>query len=438
MTTLVSQARRELLRKLLERYERSQMYGHPAPWPRDMIVPIDRKEFPAAFAPEGREELSALCQAIRELTRNGAARAVHFRGLPDERPREIRLGPAEVAQAYTAASADGFEPLSIGLQAFADCVRSLADPTLPPWMQAFLARLKAGGGDPVNLPVLGMRREHFKREWRQLVSALTAAAALARGVSGWERVVSEKFFGDSKKLGSMRSTVAQLLTRADPRWEGLEPDDSLDILEAYGVRRKPGLLRCAGAAELRIGERTYFLEDFNPTAHLPEEWAPPWVEGVVAASPAWITTIENEFPFLSYVLEAGGPCGLGKRSEIVIYTAGFPSLILVDTLAGLAQRSPRIGFRHWGDADLGGLRIWWLLRSRLNRPVELFRTRAEWLEEEATRLAQPLTPLETRGLVRLQQELDGSPEVNEPDVAAGRALLIVLLNTGKKVEQERY
>jgi hypothetical protein len=249
--------------------------------------------------------------------------------------------------------------------------------------------------------------------------------------------VSEKLFADSKKLGSLRGTVAQLLARADPRWEGLEPDDSFDILEAYGVRRKPGLLRCAGAAALKIGERAYFLEDFNPTAHLPEEWAPAWVRGVVAASPAWITTIENELPFLSYVLEAGGPCGLRERSEIVVYTAGFPSLILVDALAGLARQRPSLGFRHWGDADLGGLRIWWLLRSQLNRPVELFRTRAEWLEEEATRLAQPLTPLETRGLVRLQQELDGSPEVNEPDVAVVRALLIPLLKTGKKVEQER-
>jgi len=438
MTTLVSQARRDLLRKLLERYERSQMYGRPAPWPRDVIVPIDRKEFPAAFAPEGREELAALCRAIGELTRLGAARAVHFRGLPGERPREIRLGPAEVAPAYTAAAPDGFEPLSTGLQAFADCVRSLADPSLPPWMQAFLARLTAGGADPVNLSALGMRREHFKREWRQLVPALTAAVALARGVSGWERVASEKIFGDSKMLGSLRGMVAQLLIRADPRWEGLEADDSFDILEAYGVRRKPGLLRCAGAAELRIGERSYFLEDFNPTAHLPEEWAGPWVQGLAAASPAWITTIENEFPFLSYVLEAGGPCGLRERSEIAVYTAGFPSLTIVDALAGLARQRPRLRFRHWGDADLGGLRIWWLLRSRLNRPVELFRTRAEWLEEEAARLAQPLTPLETRGLVRLRQELDGSPEVNEPDIAAARALLIALLKTGKKVEQERY
>ena len=64
-----------------------------------------------------------------------------------------------------------------------------------------------------------------------------------------------------------------------------------------------------------------------------------------------ITTVENEFPFLAYVEEAGGPTGLGDRDEIAVYVAGFPAPVLIDTLAAIAARKPGLRFQHWGDAD---------------------------------------------------------------------------------------
>ena len=49
-----AKGRRELLHRLLEKYERGGMYGRSAPWPREVILRIDPKEFPAV----GREELA--------------------------------------------------------------------------------------------------------------------------------------------------------------------------------------------------------------------------------------------------------------------------------------------------------------------------------------------------------------------------------------------
>ena len=45
----------------------------------------------------------------------------------------------------------------------------------------------------------------------------------------------------------------------------------------------------------------------------------------------------------------------------------------------IAARKLALQLRHWGDADLGGLRIRLLIRARLGHPVALYRTRAEWL-----------------------------------------------------------
>src|SRR5207249_12316101 len=130
---------------------------------------------------------------------------------------------------------------------------------------------------------------------------------------------------------------------------------------------KPAVLHCAGRAALSVAGRAYLLEDFRPTAHLPGEWAASWIEALSSPTITCITTIENEFPFLAYVEDAGGSAGLRARGEIAVYTAGFPTPVLTDSLAAVARHDPAKRFQHWGDADAGGLRIWWLLRTRLRR-----------------------------------------------------------------------
>jgi len=200
------------------------------------------------------------------------------------------------------------------------------------------------------------------------------------------------------------------------------------------VRRKPGLLRCAGAASLHIGDRIYALEDFTPAAHLPDSWADAWIDALIAAGIRRVTTIENEFPFLSYVEEAGGPLGLASRGEVAVYTGGFPTPRLTSSLAALAARSGA-RFQHWGDADVGGLRIWWFLRSRLARPLRLVRTTAAWLASESSSGGRPLTSVERQALVRTRGEL---ARVAGADIEDALALLDALLDCGVKVEQERY
>ena len=212
-------------------------------------------------------------------------------------------------------------------------------------------------------------------------------------------------------------------------------EEASDLLEAYGVRRKPGLLRCAGTATIRIGGRDYMLEDFTPVAHLPDAWSDAWVDALASSGVQLVTTIENEYPFLSYVEEAGGPRNLGARSEIAVYTAGFPTPALVLALRTLSHRMPELKFRHWGDADVGGLRIWWFLRCRLERPVSLFRTTAAWVESELHRGGKKLSADEIEALRRLKSVV--SPAINR-DTDSASDLIVTLLEHGVKIEQERY
>lgn len=428
--------RRELLARLLEAHERSVSYGRPAPWPRDVILKLDARSFPDAFAPDGRERRVSLVTAAAELEAEGRLRVVrHVRGPLVSEPKEIRLGPDEVGPAYEAAEALGYEPLSVGLREVERHAVKLAEQPCIVWMRAYLEGLALGARD-ADVNGVGMSRERLKREWRDLLPALTAATGLARGVAqAWERVVSERLLNDSKLLGRIRALVVAVLVRADPRWEGLPPEEASDLLEAYGVRRKPGLIRCAGAATLHVGTGVYRMDDFVPVAHLPDAWAHAWVDGIVEAKVRQVTTIENEYPFLAYVEESGGPAGLGARGEVAVYTAGFPTPSLIEALASLAERAAEVSFRHWGDADVGGIRIWWFLRSHLQRPLAHFRTTAEWITAEASRGGRLMSGVERGALARLRAELE---PVEGEDIAVAREVIAALLACGVKLEQERY
>ncbi len=113
--------------------------------------------------------------------------------------------------------------------------------------------------------------------------------------------------------------------------------------------------------------------------------------------------------------------------------------VLIDALAEIAARKPGLRFQHWGDADLGGLRIWWFLRTRVGRALTLFRTHAEWLEE-AVRSGGgvPLDEGERTGLTRLRRQLAAADQASAPDISDGLRLIDALLRLGAKVEQERW
>jgi hypothetical protein len=438
MKSIESSARRELLTRLLDAYERSAMYGRKAPWARPVCLRLNPGAFPEAFAPDGREWLAQLRAEADALERAGAVTVVRSKGglYESQDPREVRLGPEHVEVAYALARDLGYEPLEASLRTLAEHSRNLSERTGVPWARSFLAEasveLARGEGGR-----LGASRERLKRDWQDWRDALTAAEALACGARGWERVVSERLFTDSKRLAAIRGQVAGLLVRMDPRFAEAAPEEPQEVLEAYGIRRRPGLVRCSGCVGLRIGGREYRLEDFSPSAHLPEDWAEAWVAGVAAAEVEVLTTVENEYPFLAFIEEAGGPRALGERRELVVYTGGFPPPVLTAALGQLAARRADLRFRHWGDADVGGLRIWWHLHRMLARPLELFRTTPEWLMQHQHR-AQPLSASERSELERFGQALRGSAEADCPDVREACRLIGLLLSLGIKIEQERY
>lgn len=435
----------ELLRRMLDQYEAGARFERADA--RDVLLRLDERDFPEAFASDGHDVLLELEAAIDALDDAGALRVVRRRARGAGEQVELRLGPAELRGAYEIAHAHGYLALREALDRLVDHLHALraarAGASAPEWWVAFLGSLAAGAA---RADLSGLRiddRQRLKSEWAEIRDALTAADALSRTVDTWERHLSESLFSDSKRLGRIRPRVAQLLRSADPRWLDVpagERTDSINVVTQYGVRRRPPVITVAGAFPIPLkADRLYELADFAPAAILPASWGPAVAAGASAGQVQVVSTIENEYPFLAYIEEAGGPSGLGARAEMVVYVGGFPSVATMKLLTHLVAGRPSVAVRHWGDADAGGLTIWWHLRSQLGRPVELYRTTAAWVEEAASRDGQRLSESERlalRALVaRLQEAMAGEPDA--ADLPAALSLAETLLRLGIKLEQER-
>lgn len=156
------------------------------------------------------------------------------------------------------------------------------------------------------------------------------------------------------------------------------------------------------------------------------DWSVPWMaitsetleamEGLEATARR-VVTIENLVAFEEYVRREM------PDHEIAVFTRGMPSRLVIRFLEKIIRAgTPRVA--HWGDLDLGGLRIFRHLREVLPVAVEPFRM-------EPALLGQlPGCPLTDDDIDGLRSWLDDDAPL--PKLAAQ------LLEHGEKVEQESW
>jgi hypothetical protein len=423
-----------LLWRLLETYER-RWSERGEPPQRDTILKLGPATFPDAWAPDGAEARDALYNTAIELEKYGAVRVVRGRGPLRSTPVQVRLGEAEASFAYSLAAREGFLPLLHVANDAAARVASLRGPHLPVWMDEYLSRAvdALSRGELSALPVSVVR---FKDDPHALTDAFALAAELSTGRGGMERILSERATGQSKRLDSLRGMAANILVTADPRWR-LEPrGNASEIVNSYGIRRKPLFLFCAGGIRFRtpFGERC--LLDDTPSAAVAEGLFDQLADAISVSGPLTITTVENETPYHLYIEEAGGPSGLAARGELVIYIAGWPASA-VTRLLHRAAHGAEVRFRHWGDPDSTGFQIWWRLRQGIGREVAPFRVGPEWIARAAEREAKPLS-VDDEVQLRSLQDLLRAQSPRTSDIVAAISSIEAVLDGRKWIEQERF
>lgn len=216
-------------------------------------------------------------------------------------------------------------------------------------------------------------------DWPELVEVLKGVLAVKEMPSGALdlRSFSRRTTGESKLIERNRGRIAQQLRRLDQLPDYLESAD--DVLAHYDLEKFPQPVLVAGALAWR-GERLV-QEPYVGLA--PEVAARVTAAGAVSG----ILTIENLASFNRHVREAR------RDGEIVIYSGGFPSRHTLAFIVRLAAETKAPCF-HWGDIDLGGIRIAHHLHLALPRGLRLH------LMSEALALAHgtPIDPVRASGI----------------------------------------
>ncbi len=159
------------------------------------------------------------------------------------------------------------------------------------------------------------------------------------------RRFSVRLLNDSKAIERMLAKLAPLLRR-NPEWEPF--DDNAELFRVLGLEKFPPPVYLKGPLVINYSGSDWDVGQLRPFVGV----APDQVLGLaLSGRPAYLLTIENLSSFQRHVREV-------EDQGLVIYSAGFPSPALTHLLEKLDANLDRdCPCFHWGDRDVGGLRI---------------------------------------------------------------------------------
>lgn len=388
---------KELLHTLLDRYEQPDRQ-------RVVRVRLDAAQHQAYFQTADVSARRAANEALQRLAADGCVR-LHWRKWEEGNWLDkIDLCVERVEAVYVLL---GRAPLSQQQSQLRELLAAQTPPA--PWHAAFvqwaIAQLDAGAS---------IKPLELNDSWnRELLAALAALAQLR--APQLERKFSVQLFGDSKRFETLRSAVLNVLRRFAEESAAYGEDDAA-LLRAFNLERVPEFIPLAGPLILQCGEQRIDLTPFAPSVALS---ATTLREAkAIDCSARAVVTIENLTSFSEFVAQR-------QPSVLAVYTGGFASPTVIALLRALRAKRPALPFFHWGDLDVGGLRILAHLRQQLGAIAPLAASVSLFAKYQAQ--AQPLTARELEALRQLR--------VN-PLLSDCAPLIECLLKAKLKLEQE--
>lgn len=225
------------------------------------------------------------------------------------------------------------------------------------------------------------------------------------------RHFSIKAFNDSKKLGSYKGLIANLLKSQFLELEGFDIDE---VFRFFGITPIEQPILISGS--LIFTQHGSILDaNFPPAIGL---FLSKELEVSTQASITGVTTIENQASFMRYVKEEKQP------REIVLYTAGIPTPSFIALFQKISNAlGPQVSYLHWGDIDLGGFKIWNILNKSIEREIKPYRMSPD----------DYLSSLHLKDLSKsekTQLEILSNPSIEK--------LIQRIISIGKKYEQEMW
>jgi hypothetical protein len=389
---------RAILHTLLDRAERPQ---------RQQIVRmrIDESHFPDYWNQHDVRERREVNAALLELERLGLVR-LHWQKFEEKNwLSAVDLVSEQIGSIYDILKRTPYAQQETALRSL------LAEQIpIPGWHADFLDWVHTQLSRSRSIAPLDLQDPQKNAN---LLIAISTIAQLDEPVL--ERILSIRLFNDSKRLETLLDAILLLLRRHDPD-ATLYGKDTNALLLAHHIARVPEHILIAGQLELQMKDAFLAIAPFKPSVAISAATLHNATSITCAARQ--VITIENATSFSELA-------AIGPDRTLLVFTSGFASPAILTLLQALQAAHHHLKFFHWGDIDVGGLRILEHLRRHVAPILPLGMDITIFKEHLA--FGQPLS----------KEELDALRKLLDHDSIKDCVHLIeMMIYTGKKLEQE--
>lgn len=389
---------RAILHTLLDRAERPQRQNV-------VRIRIDESHFPDYWDQHDVRERLEANAALLELERLGLVR-LHWQKFEEKNwLSAVDLVSEQIGSIYAV-----LRRTPRTQQETALCNLLAEQTPVSGWHADFLNWVQAQLSKSLSIAPLDLQDP---RKNADLLLAISTIAQLDEPVL--ERILSIRLFNDSKRLETLLDAILLVLRRHDPD-ASLYGKDMNALLLAHHVAQVPEHILVAGPLILQTKDACLDIAPFKPSVAISAATLHNATSITCAARQ--VITIENATSFSEFA-------AIGPKGTLLVFTSGFASPATLTLLQALERAHPYLKFFHWGDIDVGGLRILEHLRRHIApiSPLGMDTT----IFNEYLAFGQTLTKEEISTLRKLRDHASIEDCVS---------LIEMMISTGKKLEQE--
>lgn len=404
---------RQLLEVLLSKYEQSRSFVTGIPGKQRPQILMHKSPFAQDYNDEmDFRKRQWMNEALVELERLGIVELVWAKFRTNSEVEKIYLHWDGVRQAY---QLSGIVPLKDKIERLRNVLKPLADHPWQ-WVRAWWEKTDAGlsQGKCSHLDIDDLEG------YADLVRTLNELSLLdGKGVS--LRIFSQRLFQDSKHL---ERQVLKRLLAITRQSSGEMRETEEEWLDFLGLARSPQTVLLSGPLLFQSEGKEISTAAFPGGVGLSAQTVESMT--ILSTSARRILTIENLSSFHQWLEQHADLRG----EELVVYTGGYPHRALQNFLRKLsdsllgASGGPEI--YHWGDIDLGGIRIFEFLKAEFFPHLRPLRMDVETLLKYQSRAAT----IGAEYSAQLRQTL------NDPQYSDWHPVLTVMLERGIRLEQE--
>ncbi len=353
----LSKMQKDVLARLVDRYENRSDYGSEQKNPRRTLLKIDTRQYPDYHHVSDSSFRLSFNAEMEQLERSGLVNLEWERFNKGEFLHRVVLAEEALPEIYKALERRPKMEIYRAAISLLEEWRQNAPYELFPFYEEALSRLRKMEAPPAPL------KPAKEKEMIHLLKGLHAFYEPRKSEIA-KRMLSVRLYGDSKRWEALEKSILSVLKKYGLSEQEAALEDA-EVLSERGIVDNPVHINIAGPLVFSTSRGVVDLNVFYPDLGLSSEMAG---ELVVRESNAGaVVTVENKTSYYQYIREA--PPG-----HLVLYLGGYhnsPRRKLLQKLYNYFKDQGReVPFYHWGDMDLGGINIWYNLKEKTGIPFQ--------------------------------------------------------------------